>query len=84
MEMLLVCGYDCKAEFYTPPKPYNNRPCAIRDFEDLVNSGSGMVSQHPEDYSIFEIGKFDTTTAKLELLPQPVRLCTGLEVKHNG
>lgn len=46
---------------------------AIREFADLANNPEHPVGQHPEDYTLFEIGWFDEATGEicgLELGPR--------------
>lgn len=39
---------------------------AIRQFSDHVNDGQTRWNKHPEDYSLWSIGSFDTTKGHLE------------------
>lgn len=39
---------------------------AIRQFSDAVNDKQTKWSKHPEDYSLWYVGKFDTTKGMLE------------------
>lgn len=57
--MILVTVYDSKADSYTPPHPSQNDSTAVREFATLVNDGGkSMISQHPEDFSIFRVGEW--------------------------
>lgn len=43
---------------------------ATRAVADLVNDGGeSMISRHAEDFALFELGQFDTTTGQFELHP---------------
>lgn len=50
---------------------------AIREFSDLVNGEKHPVSSHPEDYTLYEIGKFDESTGKLTAC-EPISLGNGV------
>ena len=56
------CIHDVKAEAYNQPFFAPAKGAAIRDFTDLVNDGKSMVSKYPHDYTLFEIGNFDSST----------------------
>lgn len=57
--MVLVSVYDSKADTYTPPHPSQSKASAIRELETLVNDGGKtMISQHPEDFSLFLVGEW--------------------------
>ncbi len=58
--------YDVKAKAYLPPFFFTEIGQATRVFTDAVNDGVHMFSKHPEDYSLFEIGLYDDSTALLE------------------
>lgn len=91
--MVLVSVYDSKAETYTPPHPSQSKASAVREFETLVNDGGKtMISQHPEDFSLFMVGEwFDrvpvdrgTFTAKLVGLETFVCLAKGIDLVKKG
>nr|UXQ88041.1 MAG: nonstructural protein [Microvirus sp.] len=56
--------HDVKAETYMPPFFVPSKGLAIRAFEDCVNSDTHHFGQHPSDYTLFEIGAFDTDTGE--------------------
>lgn len=52
---------------------------AIREFQDLANDQDHPIGQHPEDYTLFEIGFFNEASGELEPLEQgPRSLGNGL------
>lgn len=57
----IYCIYDKKAEAF-PAQPYFARTdgIAIRAFTDLANRPDNDIGQHPEDYSLFRVGTYDT------------------------
>jgi hypothetical protein len=54
--------FDSKAETYMPPFFVPSKGLAIRAFEDCVNSEDHHFGKHPSDYTLFELGSFDTDT----------------------
>lgn len=55
----LFCVYDEKAEMYLPPFTAMNRAVAHRIFESAVMQEGHDFNRHADDYSLWEIGKFD-------------------------
>ena len=56
---LIICSiYDKATEAYMRPFFAQSAGQAARMFADEVNSGDSPMSAHPEDYALFEIGKF--------------------------
>ncbi len=51
---------DSAAEAFMRPFFSQSKGAAIRSFSDLVNGDDDHpVAQHPQDYTLFEIGSFD-------------------------
>lgn len=73
--------YDSKSESYSSPSVNPARGQAIRSFGDAVNSGESVLSSHPEDFTLFEIGEFDTSTGLLKAYDTKVSVANGADVK---
>lgn len=60
----LYCTYDRAAESYSPPFAAPHVGVASRGFIDAINNSSreSDISNHPEDFDLFEIGEFDSST----------------------
>lgn len=71
--------FDAKAEAYISPFYMTHTGQAIRTFTDCVNSPDHQFGAHPEDYTIFELGEFDDSTAHFQLMSTPKPLGNGLE-----
>ncbi len=56
---------DSAAEAFMRPFFAQSKGAAIRSFSDEVNGGDSPISQHPEDYTLFELGVFDELTGRL-------------------
>ena len=75
--------YDSKSETYTAPMLHPARGQAIRSFSDAVNGGEGVISQHPEDFTLFEIGTFDPYTGDVQLYETKDSVANGVDLLLN-
>jgi hypothetical protein len=57
--------YDSKVETYLSPFISSHKGQALRDFERVANDSQTTVGQYPADFTLFEIGEFDTVTGKI-------------------
>ena len=73
--------YDSKVDAYVRPFFLNTPAEAIRGFKDTVNDGQSPISNHPEDYTLFEIGTFDESSGMLEPIV-PLGLGLALNFKE--
>lgn len=60
------CVYDSKAEAYLQPFFSSSTGVAIRNFESACNTEDHAFHIHAGDYTLFEIGTFDSLTGVLE------------------
>ena len=88
MRTQLYTIYDSKAETYGPPLMFNAPGEALRYFDDLVNGnvaqGANRISLHPEDYTLFSIGRFDVDTGTIEADEAKVSLGNGIDYVSRG
>jgi len=80
MEHLLFSIYDEKAHAYLPPFTLPRSDMAIRTFADCVNSDQHAFGKHPGDYTLYELGVFDDTTATIT--PHAVRTNLGVGLNY--
>ena len=52
---------DAKTGFMSPTVDMND-PAAVRNFEHALRNSASLMNSHPNDYSLFRIGEFDTET----------------------
>jgi hypothetical protein len=81
MTQKLYVVYDVKSETYTSPTVNPARGQAIRSFGDAVNGGESVLSSHPEDFTLFEIGSFDPNTGEISLYDAKEAVANGLDLK---
>ena len=63
--------HDVKASTFGQPFFAVNRGIAVRMFSDLVSDKNSMVSKHPDDFKLYELGAFDDNSGGLSPLAQP-------------
>jgi hypothetical protein len=66
MELKAYAVHDGKGKYFGLPFFMQNAGMATRAFSDLVNDPQSSINRHPEDYVLYEIGKYDDQTAILE------------------
>lgn len=65
MATLFLCSvYDEKAEAFHPPMAVAAPGLAVRDFTDAF-SGEAKMAKYRADFSLYEIGTFDSSSAAL-------------------
>lgn len=70
MLLEVVSIYDEKLGAYSQPSFVASTGVALRSFQDQVNSPQSPMNAHPEDYTLYHIGKYDDTTGELIPLSQ--------------
>lgn len=78
-KLLVLSVYDSKVEAYMAPWYARARGEAIRSFEEACNDGKSMMSKHPGDYTLFQIGEFDEK--KGELIPLSTKVNMGVAIE---
>lgn len=66
MKMKMFAIHDSKAEAFNVPFTLPNEALAVREFTALVNSPDSQIGQFPEDYTLFQVGEYDTQSGKIE------------------
>lgn len=84
MKLKIYAVYDSKIEAFNQPFYSRTRGEALRSWTDAVNrdtdpSGTNNFKLHSGDYSLFELGEFDDSSAKFHLHTAPISLGTALE-----
>lgn len=70
---------DTKVGAYSSPFYSRSKGEALRSFSDTVKSPEHLFAKHPEDYVLFELGSFDDSNCKFDLLPAPVSLGVAID-----
>lgn len=64
-DFFLFCVFDAKLASFNVPFVQKTEAGAVRAFSDLVQDKRSAVSMHPEDYTLFCVGSFDSSTGVL-------------------
>jgi hypothetical protein len=75
--------YDSKAEQYLAPFNATTLGLAERLFTDMVNTEGHQFNRHPEDYTLYKVGTWESETAELMSTEVSV-IANGLQVASNG
>lgn len=81
-KLKMFCVFDSKIGEYMQPFFATHSGEALRGWEQLVNDGKSNLFQYPEDFSLFEIGTFDTEKAVFQSLNTPHSLATAISYKR--
>lgn len=73
---------DVKAATYGNPFYSTNKLTAIREFSQAVNDKNTGFHKFPEDYVLFEVGEWDTSTGLFAPI-NPVSIGSALEFKQS-
>lgn len=69
---------DNKMASFGIPVIIENDAVATRQFGDvIVSGGDNVMCKHPADFTLYNLGEFDSATGKFENLDCPVALATG-------
>lgn len=77
MKTKVFSVYDHKAAVYGTPFFMPNVAMAVRAFTDLVEDNRTMVSKHPEDFVLYQVGEFDDDRGVLNALDPKIDLGTA-------
>lgn len=80
MKQHVLAVYDSKAELFQQPIFFKAKGEAIRAFADEVNRDKSPMKNHPEDYTLFNIGSYDVESGLLTPLTTPTSL--GLAIDY--
>lgn len=79
--MKVFSVYDSKGEVYSKPIVEINAGTALRSFADAAGAVNqdNAISQHPEDYTLFELGRWDDETGNVTMHEAKVSLGVAIE-----
>lgn len=72
-KIVVMCARDIKVGCFARPFFVSTVAQAVRSFQDEARrkAPDNQLSQHPEDFELFELGTWDEDTAKFDQLPAP-------------
>lgn len=69
--------YDQKAEMHDPVFLKLTVGQALRDFTDAAQDQKTQLGQHPEDFTLMEIGVFNSQSGMIEPHNKPLLIASG-------
>ena len=78
MKVDLYAVFDRASGIYDGPIPGRADGEMIRNFKHMCGNKESKISQSPEDYTLFKVGKWNDGTGEVEPLV-PVKLINGGE-----
>lgn len=82
MKLQMFCVFDSKVEAYMQPFYARTVGEALRSWEQSCNDGQSMMSRHPGDYTLFQVGEFDDQTGRIHAKEAFTNLGTAIEQKR--
>ena len=80
--LVIVAVYDRQSAAYMTPMFFATTGQAIRSFADEVNrKDESLITRHPEDFSMHELGSFDPSDGRFVLLDQAKLLSNAFNLK---
>lgn len=77
MQMLCFAIFDDKASIYSKPFYAITIGEAIRTFTDAVNTPDSPYNKHPEDYTLYSVGRYNDEIGEL-IATSPNNLGTAM------
>lgn len=70
---------DDKMESFGVPVIIENDAVAIRQFGDVLSKGDSVMTAHPEDFTIYCLGSYDSVDGRFENFDIPRKLANGAD-----
>lgn len=77
--MLVFAVYDSAASYYAPPFCQRSKGEAIRSFTMGAKDPQTVISKHPDQFTLFEIGVYDEQ--KGEMIPHAAHISLGKAIE---
>ena len=79
MNMKVYTIYDSKVEAYLPPLFFPSKGDFLRAFAEAANDPKSNIGKYPADFTAFEMGSWDNSSAKFALHETPISIGIGNE-----
>ena len=81
MATLFVCAaYDSKAESFSNPFYVPALGVATRDFTDAFTAPDSKMGKHKDDFMLYHVATFDTSTGSFESVIPPRLILKGADI----
>lgn len=81
MISLVYSVWDSMAEYYSAPFLVKSKGEALRSFIEALADDKSTVGKYPDCFSLYELGKYDDSTASYILHKEPVLIGKGNELR---
>lgn len=71
--------FDAAAKAFGPPMVFHTNGLALREFEDIARNEKSQLNKSPADFTIWEIGEYETDNAVIESAVAPKALAQATE-----
>jgi len=75
----IFCVFDSAVQDYGVPFFDVTLASVMRGFVDVVADKSSLIGKSPQDFTLFEIGEYDSSCAKFNLYPTPISRGVAIE-----
>lgn len=83
MQLKMYSIRDSKTEIFNNPFFNHSHGEAERNFRDLVNDEKSMLFKYPEDYDLYYMGEYETTTGKISPIDSPAHMMKAVNLVKN-
>lgn len=71
--------YDSKVEAFLPPLFFKSKGEFLRAFAETANDEKSNIGKYPADYTAFELGSWEDSSANFDLHKTPISLGLAVE-----
>jgi hypothetical protein len=75
----IFCVFDSAVEDYGVPFFDVTLKSVLRSFMDICSDKSSAIGKSPQDFTLFELGEYETATATFKLHPSPISRGCAIE-----
>lgn len=81
MKLLVYSIFDSKVNDFSNPFYMHAEGEAVRGFTEVANDPSTKIYKYAEDYTLFQLGEFDSVSGQLTSLITPKSILLAATVK---
>ena len=74
---ILTAIHDHKAKRYGFIQTHDTAVDAERTLQQIIDSGNNDIAKYPEDFTLKQIGEYDTTDGKITAYDKEITLCSA-------
>lgn len=82
--MKLFAVKDMKAQMFLEPRFQRSIADALRGWEVISNEGESMISRFPNDFRLYCLADFDSSTGRISIFDDPQDLGSAADFKRRA